>query len=63
MDPGCVIAAYATMGRFDYVYITEFPDTRSGWQVLIKTAMQGQVSTETAEIIPLDEFLGMVARA
>jgi uncharacterized protein with GYD domain len=25
---GRVIAAYATLGRYDYVYITEFPDSK-----------------------------------
>ena len=60
---GRVVAAYATMGRFDYVYITEFPDARSGLQVLVKTAMQGALSSETAEILPLDEFLRIVATA
>jgi len=59
---GRVIGAYATTGRFDYVYIVELPDVRSGMEVVVKTAMQGAVSTETVEALPLEEFLQIVAR-
>lgn len=60
---GRVIAAYATLGRYDYVYITEFQDTKAGWPVLIQTAMQGAVSGETMEAIPIEEFLQVVKKA
>jgi uncharacterized protein with GYD domain len=60
---GRVLAAYATLGRYDYVYITEFPDTKAGWPVLVKTAMRGTVTGETMEAIPIEEFLEIVKRA
>lgn len=60
---GRVIGAYATLGRYDYVYITEFPETKAGWPVLVKTAMRGTVSTETVEALPIEEFVQMVAKA
>jgi uncharacterized protein with GYD domain len=59
---GRVIGAYATLGRFDYVYITEFPDAKAGWPVLVKTAMGGTASGETMEAIQLDEFVEIVKR-
>jgi uncharacterized protein with GYD domain len=60
---GRVIGAYATLGRYDYIWITEFPDSRAAWTVLPKVAMQGAVSTETVEALPVPEFLQMVAQA
>lgn len=60
---GRVIAAYATMGRYDYVWITEFPDSKAGWSVLAKVGLQGAASTETAEALPIEEFLQIVAKA
>ena len=60
---GRIIGAYATLGQYDYVYITEFPDTKAGVSVLVKAAMQGAVTTETVEAIPIEEFLQIVAQA
>jgi uncharacterized protein with GYD domain len=45
------------------VYITEFPDTKAGWPVLVKTAMRGTATGETMEAIPIEEFLEIVKRA
>lgn len=60
---GRVIGAYATLGRYDYVWITELPDHKVGWSILAKVAMQGAASTETVEAIPVEEFLQAVAKA
>jgi uncharacterized protein with GYD domain len=59
---GRVIGAYATLGRYDYVYVTEFPDTKAGWPVLVQTAMRGSVTGETMEAIPMEEFLQIVSK-
>lgn len=58
-----IIGAYATLGRYDYVYITEFPDNKAGWPVLVQTAMRGSVSGETMEAIPIEEFVQVVNKA
>jgi len=60
---GRVIGAYATLGRYDYLYITEFPDSKAGWPVLVQTAMRGSVTGETMEAIPMEEFLQIVNKA
>lgn len=60
---GRVLGAYATLGRYDYVWIIELPDHKAGWPILAKVAMQGAVSTETVEAIPIEEFLQVVAKA
>ncbi len=60
---GRVIGAYATLGRYDYVWITEFPDSKVAWSVLVKAVMQGTIHTETVEALPVEEFLQIVAQA
>jgi uncharacterized protein with GYD domain len=54
---GKILAAYALLGRYDYIYITEFPDQESALKVLFHTASKGRVSPETLVAIPLGEFL------
>ena len=60
---GKVINAYALLGRYDFIYITEFPDQKSALKVLFKTAMKGRVSPENLVAIPLEEFLQTVREA
>jgi uncharacterized protein with GYD domain len=60
---GKILTAYALMGRYDYIYITEFPDQRSALKVLFRTAMKGRGSPETLLAIPLEEFLQSVKEA
>jgi uncharacterized protein with GYD domain len=60
---GKILAAYALMGRYDFIYITEFPDQKSALQVLFRTAMKGRVAPETLVAIPLEEFLQSVKDA
>lgn len=54
---GKIINAYALLGRYDYLYITEFPDQKKALKVLFKTAMKGRVAPESLVAIPLEEFL------
>lgn len=60
---GKLINAYALLGRYDFIYITEFPDQKSALKVLLKTAMKGRVAPENLVAIPLDEFLQAVKEA
>jgi uncharacterized protein with GYD domain len=50
------------MGRYDYITITEFPDNKAGWPVLLQTPTLGMTSAETMEAIPIEEFLQIVAQ-
>jgi uncharacterized protein with GYD domain len=59
---GRVIGAYASLGRYDYIFITEFPDNKAAWPVLIQTATLGMTTAETLEAIPIEEFVRIVAR-
>jgi uncharacterized protein with GYD domain len=48
--------------RDDYIFITEFPDNKASWPVLIQTATLGLTSVETMEAIPIEKFVQIVAR-
>jgi uncharacterized protein with GYD domain len=60
---GKILNAYALLGRYDFIYITEFPDQKSALKVLLKTAMKGRVAPENLVAIPLDEFIQAVKEA
>jgi uncharacterized protein with GYD domain len=60
---GKIINAYALLGRYDFIYITEFPDQKSALKVLLKTAMKGRVAPENLVAIPLEEFIQAVKEA
>lgn len=60
---GKILSAYALLGRYDFIYITEFPDQKSALKVLFKTAMKGRVSPENLVAIPLEEFLQAIKEA
>ena len=59
---GRIIGAYATMGQYDYIFITEFPDNKASWPVLIQTATLGMTSAQTMEAVPVEEFVQILAR-
>ncbi len=60
---GKVVAAYTTMGQYDYLYITEFPNDMAGWPVLAKSALHGEVRTETVPAIPIGDWIEIVRKA
>jgi len=60
---GKILNAYALLGKYDFLYITEFPDQKSALKVLLKTAMKGRVAPENLVAIPLEEFLQALKEA
>ena len=53
---GKVIGIWWTQGQYDSVLITEVPDEETGMQVLLSTAMQGNISTETLRAYSEEEM-------
>ncbi|MFC7046731.1 GYD domain-containing protein [Halobacteriaceae archaeon GCM10025711] len=51
---------FLTMGRYDIVVVTEFPDDESAAKVLLTTGSDGNVSTETLRAFPEDEYRSIV---
>lgn len=54
-------AFYLTMGQYDAVAITEFPDDVAAVKTLLKSGQTGAVSTETLKAWPEAEFRDLVA--
>ncbi len=58
---GKFIAWYLTMGRYDWVAITQSPNPQVTAAVLLALGKQGNVTTETLHAFTEEEFKGIVA--
>ncbi len=54
---GRVIGAYAMLGEYDQLWLIEVPDIATALTVLGRVAAQGAVSTQTHEIVPIEQWL------
>jgi uncharacterized protein with GYD domain len=52
---------YLVMGQYDAVVISEGPDDETAAKLVLATAMQGNVRTETLRAFPEAEFKRIVA--
>ena len=59
-DGGKVLGAYALQGNYDFLWITEYPDTKGIGKSLISAAARGLVVTETLEALPIDQFVSLL---
>ncbi len=53
---GKMVAWYLTMGRYDFVVISQAPSATAAASVLLATGAQGNVSTETLRALTEAEF-------
>lgn len=51
---------HLTLGRYDFVAVTEAPDAKTAAAVLLAIGAQGNVSTETLRAFTEDEFKQVV---
>ena len=58
---GKMVAWYLTLGRYDFLLITEVPNTKVGTAVLLATGAQGNVTTETLHALTEAEFKAVVS--
>lgn len=58
---GKFLAWYLTMGRYDFVAITQAADARTAAAVLLSIGAQGNVRTETLRAFTEEEFKGVVS--
>jgi uncharacterized protein with GYD domain len=58
---GKMIAWYLTLGRYDFLLITEVPNAKAGTAVLLATGAQGNVTTETLHALTEAEFKTVVS--
>lgn len=59
-DGGKILGAYALQGNYDFLWITEFPDTKGIGKSLLSAAARGLVVTETLEALPIDQFVALL---
>jgi uncharacterized protein with GYD domain len=52
---------YLTMGEYDLVTITEFPDDDAAAKATLRTAQSGAVTSETMKAWPEDEYRDLIA--
>ena len=58
---GKMVAWYLTMGRYDFLLITEAPNVKAAASILLATGAQGNVTTETLHALTEAEFKGVVS--
>jgi uncharacterized protein with GYD domain len=54
---GRLIAGYVTFGRYDLVFISEYPDQKEALAVVETNLAKGEFTYEVLEAIPVEEFL------
>lgn len=54
---GQLIASYVTFGRFDIIWISEYPNERTAFDAMNIIRAQEMFKYEIAEAIALEEFL------
>jgi uncharacterized protein with GYD domain len=59
-DGGKIIGAYALQGHYDFLWITEYPDTKGIGKSLLSASARGLVVTETLEALPIDQFVALL---
>ena len=57
---GEFLGFYLTMGQYDIVAITEFPDDETAAQFALGVAREGAVTTETLKAFPEAEFRDVI---
>jgi uncharacterized protein with GYD domain len=54
---GRLISAYVTFGRYDLLFIVEYPDQKSALAAIETNLVKGLFTLEVAEALALDDFL------
>ncbi len=54
---GRLIAAYVTFGRYDFVFISEYPNQHEAVAAMEANLAKGDFTYEVAEAVTLEDFL------
>lgn len=57
---GAIKEFYYTMGRYDFVAITEAPNYEAMMRALLTIGTTGAVRTETLQAIPIEKTVGII---
>jgi len=58
---GKLTAFYMTIGRYDFVTISEFPDDEAAAKALLMLAASGNIRSETLKAFPEAEYRKIIA--
>ena len=58
---GKIHSWFLTMGKYDAVIISEFPNDEAGAQFMLKTGSLGNVTTQTMRAFTEDEYRKLIA--
>lgn len=53
---GKILGAYAVMGPYDFIFITDFPDERRATSAILKASSSGEINFQTMTAIPIEDF-------
>jgi uncharacterized protein with GYD domain len=56
-----IVAGYACMGAYDFLFIIDAPDNETAMLLSTVTASRGTSQYETMPIVPIEQFFEMVA--
>jgi len=52
----CILSAYAVMGNYDYLFITDVPELNDAFELSAMIGSLGSLECETYPIMPLEEL-------
>ena len=59
---GKVLCLYSTMGAYDYVGVTEWPDDQAAAAFLLAWGATGVVRSTTLKAFTMEEYKGIIAK-
>ncbi len=55
-----ILTAYAMLGQYDYLFITEAPDLESAFELSTMISSLGAFQCETCPVMPLEELYNLI---
>lgn len=55
-----IVNAYAMLGQYDYLFITEAPDLQSAFELSAMITSLGSFACETCPVMPLEELYNLI---
>ncbi|MBF6567491.1 MAG: GYD domain-containing protein [Candidatus Binataceae bacterium] len=59
---GRMISAWATFGRYEIMFVVEFPSDHEALEIVQSNTIDGLITVEVSEAIPLQEFAEILAQ-
>jgi uncharacterized protein with GYD domain len=60
---GKILEARVTLGRYDYVFVVDLPNSKAALEVSVATGIKGNVTFETLRAFRFEEFIRVAKNA